>query len=149
MPGRTDAYRGKQRSSWPPLLWLPIAFFLFLIIGALRHELPREFPIAYLTSSVVTAVIYRRDKAKAERGEWRTPEATLHLLDLLCGWPGGLVAQQVWRHQTRKLSFQFIFWLGTVMHLVFWGWVFVNLPAESDLGAFIERVLRVLKHRSA
>lgn len=42
----------------------------------------------------------------AERGRWRTPENTLHVAELLGGWPGALVAQQLFRHKTRKISYQ-------------------------------------------
>jgi uncharacterized membrane protein YsdA (DUF1294 family) len=51
------------------------------------------------------------DKRKAASGEWRTPEATLHLFELLGGWPGAFLAQRSFRHKTAKLSYQIIFWL--------------------------------------
>lgn len=63
-----------------------------------------------LFSSVAFAA-YRSDKHRAERGDSRVPESTLHLLSLLGGWPGALLAQQRYRHKTAKLSFQLIFWL--------------------------------------
>jgi uncharacterized membrane protein YsdA (DUF1294 family) len=44
----------------------------------------------------------------------------LHASELLGGWPGALVAQQVFRHKTRKLSYQSAFWLIVTLHLLFW-----------------------------
>ncbi|MGV8663884.1 DUF1294 domain-containing protein, partial [Pseudomonas aeruginosa] len=38
----------------------------------------------------------------------------------LGGWPGALVAQQVFRHKTRKLSFQLVFWGIVLLHQSFW-----------------------------
>ena len=63
---------------------------------------------------------YRSDKRRAEAGAWRIPESTLHLVDFLGGWPGALIAQQVFRHKTRKVSFQMVFWLIVALHEVFW-----------------------------
>jgi uncharacterized membrane protein YsdA (DUF1294 family) len=67
-------------------------------------------------SSVVAFLAYRRDKRCAEIGAWRVPEATLHLIALLGGWPGAFVAQRVYRHKTSKLSFQVVFWLIVLLH---------------------------------
>jgi uncharacterized membrane protein YsdA (DUF1294 family) len=63
------------------------------------------------------------DKARAEKEERRVPENTLHMLELLGGWPGALIAQQWLRHKTAKVSYQVIFWLIVMGHVVFWGWV--------------------------
>jgi hypothetical protein len=41
---------------------------------------------------------------------WRTPEKVLHASELLGGWPGALLAQQLFRHKTRKVSYQLVFW---------------------------------------
>jgi uncharacterized membrane protein YsdA (DUF1294 family) len=51
------------------------------------------------------------DKRKAASGEWRTPEATLHLFELLGGWPGAFLAQRSFRHKTAKPGYQIVFWL--------------------------------------
>ena len=60
------------------------------------------------------------DKRSAETGRWRTPENTLHITELLGGWPGALVAQQVFRHKTRKVSFQVVVWLIIGLHQLVW-----------------------------
>jgi uncharacterized membrane protein YsdA (DUF1294 family) len=51
------------------------------------------------------------DKRKAASGEWRTPEATLHLFELLGGWPGAFLAQRSFRHKIAKAGYQIVFWL--------------------------------------
>jgi uncharacterized membrane protein YsdA (DUF1294 family) len=38
------------------------------------------------------------------------PEATLHLAELLGGWPGAFLAQRRLRHKCSKASYQIVFW---------------------------------------
>lgn len=70
-------------------------------------------PVALATFSFLA---YAIDKRRARRGDARISEARLLLLDLLGGWPGGLVAQQVLRHKTAKTDYQFAFWLIVVVY---------------------------------
>ena len=74
----------------------------------------------YLTMSLLVFFLYWRDKRQARAGGWRTPEKILHAVELLGGWPGAMLAQQVLRHKTRKLSFQAVFWLIVLLHELFW-----------------------------
>ncbi|RYD65367.1 MAG: DUF1294 domain-containing protein, partial [Verrucomicrobiaceae bacterium] len=69
-----------------------------------------------VVASAVAWICYRNDKKRAESGQWRIPEAQLHLIELLGGWPGALLAQRRFRHKTRKVSFQFIFISIIVLH---------------------------------
>ncbi len=64
-----------------------------------------------LVVSTLTYWAYKSDKRRALEGEWRIPEARLHLLELLGGWPGAWVAQRRLRHKCSKGSYQFVFWL--------------------------------------
>ncbi len=70
-----------------------------------------------LVVSLVTFVLYGWDKRKAQGDGWRVPEARLHLLELVGGWPGALIGQRVFRHKTSKLSFQVVFWLMVLMNV--------------------------------
>ena len=76
--------------------------------------------LAYGVASVLAFVLYWYDKQQARAGQWRTPEKVLHGVELLGGWPGALVAQQMFRHKTRKLSYQLVFWLIVAAHQVVW-----------------------------
>ena len=75
---------------------------------------------AYGVVSVVAFLLYWTDKRKARAERWRTPENVLHAVELAGGWPGALLAQQVFRHKTRKVSFQVVFWIIVLAHQVFW-----------------------------
>ncbi|MNN78749.1 hypothetical protein D3C81_1953310 [compost metagenome] len=75
---------------------------------------------AYGIVSVLAFLLYWSDKRKARADQRRIPENVLHALEFAGGWPGALLAQQVFRHKTRKLSFQGVFWIIVLLHQVFW-----------------------------
>ncbi|KAA0975991.1 DUF1294 domain-containing protein [Pseudomonas sp. ANT_J28] len=75
---------------------------------------------AYGVVSLLAFLLYWSDKRKARADHWRTPENVLHALELAGGWPGALLAQQLFRHKTRKVSFQLLFWMIVLLHQVFW-----------------------------
>ena len=72
----------------------------------------------YLSASVAVFLLYGWDKAASMSGQWRTRESTLHILSLLGGWPGALLAQRVFRHKSRKHSFKAVFWLTVLANCV-------------------------------
>lgn len=75
---------------------------------------------AYGIVSVLAFFLFWSDKRKARTERWRTPENVLHAVELAGGWPGALVAQQLFRHKTRKVSYQVLFWAIVLLHQVFW-----------------------------
>lgn len=95
------------------------------IVGGLvaTGRVPWILPAWYLAASAMTFLLYGWDKTAAEGGHRRTPEATLNTLALLGGWPGAWIAQQAFRHKTRKRSFQVGFWLAVVMNVTALGWL--------------------------
>ncbi|MDH0745093.1 DUF1294 domain-containing protein [Pseudomonas sp. GD03842] len=74
----------------------------------------------YPLMSLLAFGLYGYDKQQARRQGHRIAEKWLHSVELLGGWPGALVAQQVFRHKTRKFSFQWVFWLIVLMHELLW-----------------------------
>lgn len=94
--------------------------------------------------SALTYWAYARDKRWAEAGEWRLPEVRLHLLELLGGWPGALLAQRRLRHKCSKGSYQFVFWLIVV------AWQFVAVDSLQDWKcskAALNSIVRLAEHR--
>ncbi len=78
--------------------------------------IPIELVCLYAIMSVVTFLMYAKDKNAAERNKWRTPENTLHTLSLLGGWPGARIAQSFLRHKSKKNSFRFIYWVTVIVN---------------------------------
>ena len=70
----------------------------------------------YAGTSLLAFVSYYLDKSAARTGRWRTPEARLHLLALIGGWPGALLAQHHLRHKSAKTSFLFVFWATVLLN---------------------------------
>jgi uncharacterized membrane protein YsdA (DUF1294 family) len=93
------------------------ALFLGIVGGlAVRGLLPAAVPVFYAAASVAAAIVYRLDKSAAERNAWRTSERLLHFMAVIGGWPGALIAQEVFRHKSRKLSFRFGFWTTVALN---------------------------------
>nr|WP_272494146.1 DUF1294 domain-containing protein [Stenotrophomonas mori] len=102
---------------------------LALAAGSLLQAWPPAVTVAYAAMGLASFLAYRHDKRAAASGRQRTPESTLHLLDLCCGWPGGLLAQQRYRHKTRKLRFQCVFWLTLLLNCAALLWLLPALPS--------------------
>jgi uncharacterized membrane protein YsdA (DUF1294 family) len=77
----------------------------------------------YAALSLFAFIAYALDKYAARRGERRTPERTLHLLALVGGWPGGMLAQRMLRHKSRKPVFHAVLWASALLHLAALGWL--------------------------
>jgi uncharacterized membrane protein YsdA (DUF1294 family) len=90
---------------------------------------------AALALNLITLIVYYLDKSAAKNNSWRTPEKTLHILALLGGWPGALLAQRLFRHKSKKTSFQGVFWLTVILNctLLFWIITHVSNPSLSFL----------------
>jgi uncharacterized repeat protein (TIGR01451 family) len=83
--------------------------------------------IVYPAMSLLTFVLYADDKSRAIKGQWRRPEAMLHLCELIGGWLGAFIAQQKLRHKSRKVSYQIVFWVIVSAHIVIWvDWLFIG-----------------------
>jgi uncharacterized membrane protein YsdA (DUF1294 family) len=74
----------------------------------------------YVLLSTGAFAIYAHDKRRARRGGWRVPEARLHLVELLGGWPGAALARRILRHKTRRVRFLLVSWSIALAHLVAW-----------------------------
>lgn len=68
--------------------------------------------------NALTFLTYGADKFAARKSAQRVPEKTLLVFGLVGGWPGGIIAQQLFRHKTQKQPFRRWFWLSVVVNIV-------------------------------
>lgn len=74
----------------------------------------------YVVASVVAFGVFAVDKRAARTGGRRVAERSLHLAELLGGWPGALVAIFGLRHKNRKWSFLLVTAAIVLLHLAAW-----------------------------
>ena len=107
-----------------------VVFLSLAAVIVVLGVLPFQVLILYLALSLITFAAYAMDKSAARKGAWRTKESTLHLLSLIGGWPGALVAQQKLRHKSRKKQFMVVFWATVILNCLGFLWL---LTESGDL----------------
>ena len=124
-----------NRAAWPRKV-IGAAFLVLLALAWLSSRMPLAVLLAYAGASLVALVLYGADKSAAENNRWRTPESTLHVVALLGGWPGALIAQGIFRHKSKKAEFQTIFWTTVVLNCAALLWLL-----ESGKAVAINRAI--------
>ena len=111
---------GSPRQALRPNVVLPIAFATSFLIALVPLVvigwLEITWLVLYYGASIITYISYSRDKKAAENAARRTRELSLHLMSLVGGWPGALIAQVLLRHKTRKPSFLVGYWLTVIVN---------------------------------
>lgn len=132
------AQRVTRRAQSSPTRWgtaslfaIP-AFVVVYVAVAVVWRVPGVFAAGYVVASLTCFLAYALDKSAAEQGRWRVSEGTLLALGLAGGWPGAIVAQQLLRHKSGKVSFR----------SAFWGTVVVNVLAFIAFNSPVVAVLR-------
>ena len=92
-----------------------------LALFTLSGRLPFIVPIVYGAVSLLTILFYGIDKSAAKKEKRRVSEAKLHILSLLGGWPGALLAQQMFKHKRSKSAFMRIYWVTVLVNLILLG----------------------------
>ncbi len=102
---------------------LALLFFVIVIVSVFMTQMPFLVLPFYGVMSLVTFLVYAKDKSAAQKGKWRTSEATLHLLSLAGGWLGAVFAQQTLRHKSQKQRFRFVFWVTVFLNCAMFFWL--------------------------
>ena len=115
----TNRERDLSRPLPAALSWIVLAVFVAAFgVAYVVLALPWWMPALYVALSVIAFAAYGLDKRAARRARPRASEQTLLTLGLVGGWPGALVAQQIFRHKTRKRSFRSAFWRTVVWNII-------------------------------
>jgi uncharacterized membrane protein YsdA (DUF1294 family)/cold shock CspA family protein len=120
MVGASSQRSSRQLSRLGILAALSFAVSFLIILAGLAAVgwLELSWLALYYCASLITYRVYARDKLAAQNGSRRTPESRLHLLSLLGGWPGALIAQTLLRHKTRKTSFLIGYWFTLIFNCI-------------------------------
>ncbi|WP_232411043.1 DUF1294 domain-containing protein [Methylophilus sp. 5] len=139
-PARPQQIERPARSNNDMLLLVfAIAFLACMTISMLAGQLPELVFWVYWVASAMAFIVYKLDKSAAMRHQRRTPEKTLHLLALVGGWPGAILAQRLFRHKSKKLSFQITFWATIILNCLALAWLLS--PQGATLIDFIVRTI--------
>lgn len=123
-----SAAGGRHADLLAPLA-VSVTMLLVLLMLVALGQAPASVLLLYTLMSLAAFAAYGWDKDSAQRGRWRTSEATLLLIGFLGGWPGALVAQRVFHHKTQKESFQVVFWFTVVANCAVLAWFVFQSPA--------------------
>lgn len=75
---------------------------------ALWYYIHMKWLLLYLLIiNILTSALYLYDKWMARKNAWRVSEKMLLLCALFGGSPAALYSMRIFRHKTRKTSFQF------------------------------------------
>ena len=102
-----------------------MALFALAAVTALflAGRLPIFVAMSYWVLSLVLVIAYALDKSAARRNSQRLSENSLHLISMLGGWPGALIAQQLVRHKTQKQGFRTVFWITVLVNVALMIWL--------------------------
>jgi uncharacterized membrane protein YsdA (DUF1294 family)/cold shock CspA family protein len=118
-----------ERRLWFAML-VSLAFLMAILVFGFMRFIPGEIVALYFAASTIALFMYWRDKSAARKGRWRTQESSLLLCGLIGGWPGALIAQQLFRHKSSKTEFQITFWGTVAVNCAGLGWVLTPTGAQ-------------------
>lgn len=83
-------------------------------------------PILFIVMGIVTFAAYGIDKRAAKRHEWRIPEKTLWLFNILGGFIGGWTGMFVFHHKTRHVSFYIVQIFSLILWALLWSIIWIK-----------------------
>lgn len=116
-----------------------VGFAAIMTVTIIFWGMPVWVLAVYGGMSVISILFYRQDKMAAIHGTRRVAEEQLHLLGLVGGWPGAVIAQHIFRHKTQKESFARYFWFTVALNVL----IFVAIGAVIHFG-WLDQLLGTL-----
>ena len=122
MAGVPSPSRPAKHRFDPLSLVVLAAFALAWAVVAVTRGVPPWAGPLYAGASASCFALYTVDKAAARAGRERIPESMLLSLGFVGGWPGAILAQQVYRHKTVTRPFRNRFWLSVIGNVAIFVW---------------------------
>ena len=116
------------------------SFLVVLALAWLTEKIPAIVLLAYYSMSILAFLLYGLDKSASINNRWRIQESTLHFFGMACGWPGALIAQAFFRHKSKKVEFQSVFWVTVVLNCAGMAW----LLSTGNAAAINQAILSVI-----
>ncbi|MGY3571858.1 DUF1294 domain-containing protein [Vibrio sp. SCSIO 43135] len=117
-----------------------IWFSTIMVSSVWLFDYPVIILLYYLMASAVTYSLYGYDKTAEATGGWRVPETLLHVISVMGGWPGAILAQSILQHKSRVPVFMFIFWLTLLINFLLFCWT-LTPQGELELQVFIQKAI--------
>lgn len=95
-----------------------IVYLILLAVILSVVDLPLTLLAIYPIMGVMSFMAYLKDKTAAQFDDWRVPEKTLHLLDILGGWIGASFAHKFLNHKATKAEFRMAFYRTVILHII-------------------------------
>ncbi|MCQ2491199.1 MAG: DUF1294 domain-containing protein [Ruminococcus sp.] len=73
--------------------------------------------VYFAVMSVISLILYKADKVKAQKGKWRIKEATLLGFGFFGGALGALAGMKLFRHKTKHWYFRVINTAGLLLQI--------------------------------
>ncbi len=87
------------------------------------------YVIIWFFISILTFILYKIDKEKSKKGQFRIKERDLLLCTIALGSIGGLMGLYIVRHKTKHWYFVLINWLSFITHCYLLYYIFTNVGA--------------------
>ena len=123
MPRRHSRFRRGQGASIAPASPCWRRSRACHAVAALVRGVPVWADRLYAGASALCFALYGIDKQRRAAGRDRISESMLLSLGVVGGWPGAIVAQQLWRHKTAKRTFRIRFWLSVAANAAIFAWL--------------------------
>ncbi|MFT5789845.1 MAG: uncharacterized membrane protein YsdA (DUF1294 family)/cold shock CspA family protein [Shewanella sp.] len=140
LQARTKAKPRKRSAKLTPVSLFAITVIIAAIVLYQFALLPLAALIYVLGISSVTFIAYALDKRAARQQRSRAKESRLHLLALLGGWPGALIAQQLLRHKSAKTPFKVLLWITVLLNIGV-SYIVLFTPLAAEYFQQIQRML--------
>jgi uncharacterized membrane protein YsdA (DUF1294 family)/cold shock CspA family protein len=118
-------------------VWAAASLLALLAANIYLARLPVWVAALYLIAGITSFCTYWIDKRAANAKISRTPESTLHTIDLVFGVIGGLLAQHILRHKTFKKGYVFETGVIAAVHILLLGLVLLRVFGPDPLGELL------------
>lgn len=74
----------------------------------------------FIIINIINFILFAIDKQKAKKNQWRIPESWLFFTSFIGGSLGGLLAMNIMKHKTSKVTFLIIMPILAIFNFLTW-----------------------------